>query len=84
MLLRDWLHEHRKTARELSIEIGIHESILSRVMTMTQPPSYIVVRTIHEHTGGAVSITDWPFARVERGKSPRRQKPTQRRSRRNV
>ena len=61
MTLTEWLIANNVSARDMAAKIGKHESILSRILSGQQPPSYLVVRKVAEVTKGEVGLMDWPM-----------------------
>lgn len=59
MTLHEWLIFNRMSARDFAAKIGKHESVLSRILSGHQTPSYLVVRKVAELTKGEVGLMDW-------------------------
>lgn len=59
MTLHEWLIVNQISARDFAAKIGKHESILSRILSGRQAPSYLIVRKVAELTDGKVGLMDW-------------------------
>lgn len=59
MFLHEWLTKNEITARDFAAKIGKHESIMSRILSGQQWPSYTMARQVFDATGGEVGFMDW-------------------------
>lgn len=60
MFLQEWLTKNEMTAREFAAKLGKHESIVSRLLSGRQWPSYAIARQVMELTNSEVGFLDWP------------------------
>ena len=59
MTLIDYLESINKSQRQLSFDLGITTTTLSRMTRGLEEPSPTEIRLIYDATGGNVGINDW-------------------------